>query len=485
MQTLKQNALPCSSPEEQGLPSDAVLAFVRAVEDRVFDMHSFMLLRNGVVVAEGWWNPYGPQYPHILFSLTKSFTGTAVGLLAEEGHISLDDPVVSFFPDEAPEEISENLGQMRVRQLLNMTSGHQEDTTERIYAAGEDWVRQFLALPVEHKPGTHFLYNTGASCMLAAIVQKVTGQMVEEYLQPRLFEPLGIENPIWGIDPGGINFGGFGLSVRTEDIARFGQLYLQKGMWNGRRILPEGWVEQATAKQTSNGSIPESDWDQGYSFQFWRCRHNAYRGDGAFGQYCIVMPEQNAVLAITSGLSKMQEVLNIIWEILLPAMTPARLQDNPAGYETLRCKLDSLAILPPEGAEASPIEAQISGKTFTAAENELGIESFTFDFTPREIFFTVKKEHGESELLFDRGRIWRGSKTDMFAGDEWITPVASVANNAIWQDEQTLVITVRMYETPFYYTLTCCFEGDQASIEGRINVSFGDTKMPILQGAMQ
>ena len=160
--------------------------------------------------------------------------------------------------------------------------------------------------------------------MLSAIVQKATGKTVLDYLKPRLFEPLGIEHPTWETSPQGISTGGYGLSIRTEDIAKFGQLYLQKGKWHGKQLVPAAWVEAATARQTSNGSNPKSDWDQGYGYQFWRCRHGAYRGDGAFGQYCIVMPEQDAVIAITSGVKDMQAVLNLVWDKLLPAMQAIR-----------------------------------------------------------------------------------------------------------------------------------------------------------------
>jgi CubicO group peptidase (beta-lactamase class C family) len=158
------------------------------------------------------------------------------------------------------------------------------------------------------------MYNTPATYMLSAIVQKVTGKTVLEYLQPRLFEPLGIETPTWGMSPQGISLGGYGLNVRTEDIAKFGQLYLQKGKWGDRQLLPAAWVTMATSRQTSNGSSPKSDWDQGYGYQFWRCRHECYRGDGAFGQFCIVMPEQDAVVVVTSGVKDMQSVMNLVWD---------------------------------------------------------------------------------------------------------------------------------------------------------------------------
>ena len=211
----------------------------------VHDLHSFMLLRHGQVVARGWWSPYAAQRPHMLFSLSKSFTSTAVGLAVAEGRLTVDDPVLSFFPEDAPAKVSPNLAAMRVRDLLSMSTGHAKDATGRATHKKEgNWVKGFLSLPVRYAPGTHFVYNSAATYMLSAIVQKLTGMTLLDYLRPRLFEPLGIDNPTWESCPRGINTGGWGLSVRTEDIARFGQLYLQKGVWKGQRILPEAWVER-------------------------------------------------------------------------------------------------------------------------------------------------------------------------------------------------------------------------------------------------
>src|SRR6185369_8825801 len=184
------------------------------------------------------------------------------------------------------------------------------------------------------KPGTHFLYNSPATYMLSAIVQKTTGQTVNDYLTPRLYEPLGITKPNWVSSPEGINAGAYGLSVRTEDIAKFGQLYLQKGVWKGKQIIPAAWVAEATARQTSNGSSPTSDWDQGYGYQFWQSRHG-FRGDGAFGQYMLVLPEQDAVVAITSGVRDMQQVMDLVWTKLLPAMSSRPLPDNPSAQSVL------------------------------------------------------------------------------------------------------------------------------------------------------
>jgi CubicO group peptidase (beta-lactamase class C family) len=333
--------LPRSTPEAQGVSSAGLREYVEAANRQVDTMHSFMLLRHGQVVAEAWWKPEAADKPHVLHSLSKSFTSTAVGLAVTEGKLSVDDPLLKFFPEEAPAEPSKNLQAMRVRDLLTMSTGHQ---TEPKFSGEMPWVKTFLAHPVEHKPGAHFLYNSAGTHVLAAIVGKVTGQTVLDYLKPRLFEPLGIEHPEWGVSPQGNTLGGWGLKICTEDIAKFGQLYLQKGQWNGKQLVPAAWVEQATARQMSNGSDPTKDWDQGYGFQFWRCRHGAFRGDGAHGQFCVVLPEQDAVVAITANTRDMQAELNVVWDKLLPALQSAPLPENPAEQAKLKETLANLAV---------------------------------------------------------------------------------------------------------------------------------------------
>jgi CubicO group peptidase (beta-lactamase class C family) len=333
--------LPRSSPEAQGVSSTNIREFIEAANQQVDTMHSFMLVRHGKVVAEGWWKPEAPDKPHVMYSLSKSFTSTAVGLAVADGKLSIDDPVVKFFPEDVPPNPAPKLPSMRVRDLLTMSTGHD---TEPKFTPDTPWVSTFLAHPVPHKPGAHFLYNSAGTHTLSAIVRKVTGETVLDYLKPRLFEPLGIENPEWGVSPQGNTLGGWGLKICTEDIAKFGQLYLQKGQWNGKQLVPASWVEMATSKQVSNGSDPTKDWDQGYGFQFWRCRHGAYRGDGAFGQFCLVLPEQDAVIAITADTKDMQAELNVVWDKLFPAFRPAALPVNSDEESKLKQSLASLSV---------------------------------------------------------------------------------------------------------------------------------------------
>ncbi|MGO9711088.1 MAG: serine hydrolase domain-containing protein, partial [Polyangiaceae bacterium] len=245
-----------STPESVGLASKNILAFVNATESAELELHSLMILKDHQVVAEGWWTPYRRDDVHLLYSLSKSFTSTAIGFAVQEGLVDIDAPVISYFPDQAPENPSDNLKAMKVRHLLSMSSGHATDDMSVDMTSREDgdWVRGFLGRDVVYDPGTHFLYNNGASYTLSAIVSKVTGMSALDYLRPRLFDPLGVEKATWTTCPKGICIGASQLCITTETIARFGLLYLDRGMWNGERLLSEAWIDQATSFQVPNSS---------------------------------------------------------------------------------------------------------------------------------------------------------------------------------------------------------------------------------------
>lgn len=321
---------------ERAVPDEALSAamekYLQSAKDKKLNIQSVMVLQHGKVLYEKWLNGGEPQTPHVLNSVSKTFTSAAVGLAIGEGLLSLDDKIISFFPDDLPDSPSENLKKVTVRNLLTMNSGH--DSEPKRGKDGESWAKSFLAWPIEHEPGTYYCYNSLGTYMLSAIVQKVTGQKVVDYLQPRLFDPLGVEAPRWEESPQGINCGGWGLYLKTEDLAKMGQLLLQGGKWNGKQILPAEYVAEATRAQVpcqpswiradkiaESGLTPEnSDWVLGYGYQVWRCRHNAYRADGAGGQYIIVIPDKDAVVVNTASLQDMQAELNLVWDYILPAL---------------------------------------------------------------------------------------------------------------------------------------------------------------------
>nr|MBI1229216.1 ChbG/HpnK family deacetylase [Cytophagales bacterium] len=325
-------ALPRSDLETEEINAQAIANYLQAVKDNEQDLHSLMILRNGKVVFEEWFGENAANKTHTLYSVSKTFTATAIGFAVQEGLLSLNDKVISFFPEKLPSEISANLKALEVRHLLTMTVGHDVDPTGVLRETeGLDWVEAFLAFPVEHQPGTNYVYNSLATYMLSAILTEVTGERILDYLQPRLFRPLGIVGATWDTSPLGIQVGGWGLSVKTEDMAKLGQFYLQKGNWNGEQLLPQSWIDEATSAQVS--SLPagvkkkdlkvkpkDSDWLQGYGYQLWRSRHNSYRADGRNGQFILVLPEKNAVIVTTANIPNMQAELNLIWEYLLPAL---------------------------------------------------------------------------------------------------------------------------------------------------------------------
>jgi CubicO group peptidase (beta-lactamase class C family) len=472
-------ALPRSTPEAQGISSAAILTFVNEAEQKLDALHSFMIVRHGSVVAEGWWNPYAAVEPHMLFSLSKSFTSTAVGLAIADGKLTLDDPVLKFFPEEVPAKPDESLKQMRVRDLLTMTSGHHnEDIATFPFGSDESLVKKFLALPVAHKPGTLFVYNTPASYMLSAIVQKVTGQTVLDYLRPRLFEPLGIANPTWDASKQGISLGGFGLSLRTEDIAKFGQLYLKKGQWEGRQLVPAAWVEAATARQVSNGSSPSSDWEQGYGFQFWRSRHGFYRGDGAHGQFCLVLPQYDTVIAMTSGTRDMGSVMNLVWDRLVPALKDSALPADESARKSLAAKLATLKLPTPASGTPPAHLDQIAGKRFVFSKNPQGMEALVLEsVAPNgETSFLIRRGGVDHRIVaapgaWKKGTVTAGGTTD------------AIAVSGGWSGPDTYTLVITRYQTPFSTKLQLRFGGNVLAVrsennigspEGRVAEFFGE-----------
>lgn len=460
-----------STPQAEGVAPAAVRRLVDRL-DRLEDVHSVMVLRHGRVIAEGWWHPHTADRPHTMFSVSKSFTATAVGIAVHEGLLTLDDTVLDLLPDDAPADPGEHLRALRVRDLLTMTTGHSASTMEgidrTISLPGARWARAILAQPVEYEPGTHFVYNTGATYLLSAILHRLTGRRLLDYLTPRLLEPLGITHAAWEQDPDGIDTGGYGLSITTEEMAAFGQLYLQGGVWEGRQLVPAEWVAAATAQQVPNGPHGWPDWNQGYGYQFWQCRHGAYRADGAFGQYVVVWPEKDLVITMTSGLADLQSVLDVVWETLLPddvwagpaAAEPTALDGAAAPFE--------LALRTPDGAASSPVEDSLRGVTFELEQNPCDVSALTLG----------RDTYGRTEVAFTIGGLDHFVR---FGHGEWspgtcslLGAPADVATAAAWSDESTLHGRMVFLGTPFEWRLELRFAGEKVAVTIDRNVAFGE-----------
>ena len=483
--TQQSGTLQRSVPEAEGVSSKGILTFLDSAAVSRHEFHSIVFLRHGKIVAEGWWNPYRSDLKHSLYSTSKSFTSTAVGFAVSEKKLRLDDKVLSFFPEDKPDSVSPFLAELNVRDLITMSVGMDPEPTGRVVSQDSNWVKGFLASPIINKPGTKFLYNSLSTYMLSAIVQKVTGQKVIDYLTSRLFQPLGIEGEDWETDPKGINTGGWGLRLKTEDMAKFGQLLLQKGSWNGKQVVPKAWVEEATSfKIDQVPGAPQSkkdssDWMQGYCYQFWRCRHNAFRADGAFGQFIIVMPDKDVVIAITAESPDMQDEINLVWKYLYPAISDNRLPANDATDKELAQRLSTLALaLPPEGVK-SELPAGLTGKTFSFPTNDRHLKSMRLHFSDSVCMLNLATETGTYDFNFAYGKWAFGETTkpgpylvgaiNLYAG----MPALKVAGSYTWTDPNTLELVLRYIESPHTETFVCRFDKNKLFLNDRSSFNPG------------
>ncbi len=385
------SALPRTTPRSAGVASGGIERFLDVLESEPgIDPHSVMLLRGGAVVAEGWWAPYTPERVHLLYSLSKTFTSTAAGFAVAEGLFDLDDRLIDHFPEFADEITGPRSRAMRIRDALAMATGHHVDMIQTaVQTDPAEPVRGLLLHEPESDPGTWFTYNQLGTYSVAAILQKRAGCTLTEYLRPRLFDPLGIGPVGWQQYPDGRSIGFSGLHATTEAIAKLGLLHLRDGVWEGRQLLPAGWAEQVRERRVDSSREPNPDWAQGYGYQVWMARHG-YRGDGAYGQFCVILPDQDVVLAATMATADMQRVLDAAWEHLLPALTDGPLDDDAAvaADESLGRRLAGLALA---GSAGDPVPADWAGTysgdgltvTVTASGDQVAatIDDGTVEFT--------------------------------------------------------------------------------------------------------
>lgn len=450
--------LPRSTPEKEGVNSEGIIQFLEAMKNDQLELHSFMFLRHGNVIAEGWIDPFCDSLNHALYSVTKTFTSTAVGFAVSENLLSVNDKVRSFFPESLPDTITPYLDSLAVRHLLTMSVGQhpepmfsQEDTNN---------VKTFLAEPLVRNPGSKFLYNSYASHILSTIVQKVTGQKISDYLESRLFEPLAIKDVVWMEDIRGVNIGGWGLSVKTEDLAKLGQLYLQKGNWNGKQLLPEWWIEEATSKKIEQypyyapAENAGNDWAQGYGYQIWRSTHG-YRADGANGQYIIVLPEEDMVVAFTSNVPDMQKMLTFLWKYLPPAIQDKPLPKNKENEKRIKELTESLSIPVPRGWTDSQVEKLVSGKTYELFPNNYRMESVKIKFDNDTCLIDIKvNSETQNQIFYKLGKgFWAKS------------------GSCFWEDDQTLSVRIMDLQGGGTGNLIFTFDDDKISINGNNNFS--------------
>ncbi|MBR0137092.1 MAG: serine hydrolase [Erysipelotrichaceae bacterium] len=468
-------------PEEVGVKSELILEYIENLEKSQTEMHGLMIMRHNKMITEGWWTPYGPNLRHGLQSHTKTYAATAVGIAYTEGILRLDERLIDIFPDESPEDPSENLKLLTVRDVLCMGCG-----MDTMPFNSEHWIRDFMHTPVNHKPGTTYMYNSTGSTLLGAIVRKKTGLGLHDYLTPRLFNKIGInpDNLRWMCMADGMEVGGGGLFATTEDNFRLMKLYMDGGVWEGERILAEDYVKLATTNQndsaTESINNPEaSDNFLGYGFQIWMCKPNrTYRADGAMGQFTIVLPDLDMEIAINEtaiGAHWAQATLDITWDFIEKITTDGELPKNDEAYDKLSRKLKTLNIGNPQCQPFSPLVKQLSGQKYKVTSGDFtpfggnfmigagpdGIDTFSLDFDDYGFVWNFTTRGGRQEKV--RFSTSGTRFTNMLGKPEDLTQL--YLGDAYWAEDNKLVMHGRWVETCVQDTYNLVFEGDTFRVE--------------------
>jgi hypothetical protein len=456
-------------PENHGLSSKSLFEFFSCIEQLNLAVNSFVLLKNGKATAQFYRKPYRKESPQLLFSLSKSFTSIAIGIARDEGYLDLSDTVISFFPDKLPNHISENLSQMTIHHLLSMNAGHHENIYD--YVAKEtDWVKAYLSVEVEHRPGTYYRYSTHSTYMLSAILEKITKQNLTDFLMPRLFEPLDISKPSWETCPMGIAAGGMGLSIPTEGIAKFGQMLLNKGMFNGLRIVSEEYINLATKEQSDTRRDEDRiDFSQGYGYQFFLCRDGCFMGNGGYGQLCFVAPKSNIVIAVISSFSSMKQLqilLDLIYEHILGHIN----KDFPHNYDdqkSLHKYLSNITYPFTKPCSPSADLINLENLNYSLQNNPQHIS---------QLSFCSKDDHLEFQLIYEdkTAKTYKFEFDSLFySSDFFIKDLAyhqqEVVTKASWKDTNTLALTMLYIETPYVVKYSILFNDKRVELHCNSN----------------
>ncbi len=446
-----------SHPSKQGVAPEAIMAFLDAVEaDPQIEPHGMIIHRHGYRIAEGYWAPHTGDRSRLVYSLSKTFTGTALALQLGEGRLSLDDLVSDHLP-ELFTHADERTKRMRIRHIASMSTGHNREMLgEAMMADPADPLRGFFTIAPDEEPGTLFAYNQPPVLALATILQRLAGERMVDYLRPRVFDPLGIGDVRWAQHRPGIDLGFSGVHTNLDAIARLGQLYLNNGMWNGNRILPEGWVADASRVHIANPLMENPDWQQGYGFQLWMSQHG-YRGDGAFGQYMVVLPEHDAVIAMFSCNEDMQRILDLMWKHLIPAMNV----DAGAVPSVSRSSgsVTSGAIVASDraadrGAADEVLAKRLAGLVRPTAAQRTGGGAFTIQhahFVPGASGSMVHRSITALDVSENRLILYEGDATpiEIPLSCEWVTLAnASIATSAATRSDGKSMVDLVFLDTP-------------------------------------
>ncbi|MCE1252711.1 MAG: beta-lactamase family protein [Anaerolineae bacterium] len=475
-----------STPEAQGIDSSAIAAMLEQIHAGSPYVHSFLLIRNGTLVSEAYFAPVTRAHDHILFSTTKSILSALIGISIDEGFIkNVEQKVIDYFPQIKKLNPDKNLDKLKIKHLLSMTSGHAFQVSPNPYQSPPvDWVEKFLGNPVNpilYEPGSTFLYTSGAPHTLSAILQQTTGKTAAEYAAEKLFKPLGITGYDWLSDQNGITFGNSWLRLKPSDMARLGYLYLNRGLWNGKQIIPQQWVNQSTQKQIETRGVQINAAEQdGYACLWWMNSFDGYAAHGYGGQFIFVVPALNLVAVFTGGFDDdvFDSPYKLMRDFIIPGVKQTfPLPEAPKAYQNLQDWLDRISKVTSKAVTPLPeIARKLSGKTFVFPDQTR--ISFTFNHSA-EYDYQVNTAAG--------GLTFHGGLDDVYRLNDINNGLYSsniVAVKGYWQDETTFINSELPLDNITCSVSACSFKQDQLIIDNKTMISGKTTAKTTLTGTL-
>ena len=453
------------------MPRNAVDQFISTLEKNNICMHSFLFMKNGETLAEGYYKPFYKGQRHRMYSVTKSFVSVAIGMLCDEGKLSLNDKIVDFFKDEFKlTDVHPYLADTTIRDLLMMATPYGEMTYGSYTKA---WLKSFFTgTEPDHPSGTAFNYDSCGSYVLGALVKRASGKPFTDYLRP-LFDKIGISKDVYCLEgPDGELWSGSGLMASTEDLAKFTQFLLNGGLWNDEQLVSKDYIVQATSNQIfNNTSTHDYSWYCGYGYQIWILKDEAFCLNGMGGQFGIGFPDKNMVFACNADIQGnacgKDAIFNALWEIA------DQIPDNPAGGTDTR----HLAINPPKGSVSSDTQQDISGVMFEMNKNALGLKWLKIVIDDKKGSLHYENRTGEKCLTFGLGAFEECLFPEMYHGhrlfDDAKKKMYTSINAAVWIESNKLLI--RTYIIDDYIgnlTMTFCFKGDAVGVAMNKNAQF-------------
>ena len=468
--------LPRRTPESVGIHSGDLSRFFQVLDDSEIQFHHITVIRHGAVAAQGSWAPYDIEEPHMTHSLTKLFTNTAVGIACDNKLVSLEDTVVSFFPEDLPLVENVRLNKMRVRDLITMRCGHDHLISGNKWRPIKtSWIAEFFKEPLAYEPGEHFQYTSATSYILSAIVQKVCGCTTFEYLKRELLDDLNISDMTWDLSPQGICSGGNGITVKNEDAAKLGLLYLNDGCLNGKRYLSHKWIREAMYDSCLLNP------DTGYGFHLSN-EDGIISSGGIFGQTIVIIPKYDVVLSINAANQDNRpnaldiSMRKLIAENLVPFLQEGSLKEYPEELQQLRKCLNSLQLesFSKDLAEksANSRAASFNGK-YRAADNEDGISSLGFHFSDSDCTFTMTDHRGTHTIVCKNGA-WAASQSSMtgyYLHHQYQPESANVKAVGWWEDAATYVMKWVWCNMTFVDSVVCRFDNNTVGFIRSVNVN--------------